>query len=265
MQENRIKAALREGRVAVGTSVAELATRGLPKMLEYAGLDWAYIDMEHSGLDMDSVANLISWFKATPITVLVRPPDTLYHFMAGLMDAGAMGIQAAHVDSAEEARMVVDAVMYPPLGKRGVGMNSAHTDYTKPKAADYMPARNAQTTIVALIESVKGLDNIDEIAAVEGLDVIEPTHNDLTLALGIPQQYEHPTYKAALRKVAEACKRHGKALKFHAGNDAEAAEMYELGCRIMAIRATTNVLQDALRSDADHLRKQVARLSGSTT
>jgi 2-keto-3-deoxy-L-rhamnonate aldolase RhmA len=263
VRENQIKKALREGRIAVGTAVGEFGVRSIAKLLEYADIDYVMLDMEHSAWCIDHVADLIAWFKATRITVLVRPPDTLYHFIAGIMDAGASGIQGAHVDTAEQAQAMVDAVMYPPLGKRGVGFNAAHTDFQKPKAAEYMAQANAEASIVATIESKLGLENIDRIAAVDGIDIIQASYSDLSVDLGVPQQYAHPTFKAALHKVADACRRHGKGFKFNPHNDESLAEAYALGCRVLQVRSTTVAFQDAVRGDVEHLRSAVRNLGGA--
>jgi 2-keto-3-deoxy-L-rhamnonate aldolase RhmA len=260
VQENRIKKAIREGGVAVGTTLMEFGTRGIAKLFEYADLDWVMIDMEHSGYTIDRVADLVAWFKATPITVIVRPPENLYHYLSGIMDCGAMGVQVPHIESAEDARKVVDAVMYPPLGHRGVGLNAAHTDFLKPKASEYMPRRNAETTVVAMIESVAGIENIEEIAAVEGVDVIQASHNDLSVALGVPNQYDHPKYYEALRQIGDACKRHGTALKVNPHTDKDIEDYYKFGYRVLGVRHATVAFQDAIKGDADHLRAEIAKL-----
>src|SRR5581483_4433274 len=103
------------------------------------------------------------------------------------------------------------------LGNRGVGLNAAHSDFKKPRAAEYMPFRNAQTTVVAMIDTQKALDNIDEIAAVEGVDVIRPVPNNGWVSVG----GKPPRFPGGLARVAEACKRHGKALMFHPTCDAD--------------------------------------------
>ena len=257
MRENALKRAIRDDRVAIGTTLGSFAERDTPKLLEYAGFDWVLLDMEHSGWSIDTVANLIAWFKATPITVIVRPPDNLPHELAGIMDAGAMGVQVAHVDTGAEAKAVVDAVMYPPLGRRGVGLHAAHTDFSRPNAPEYMEWRNAQTSIVADVESIEGLENIDEILAIEGIDVVHFGQNDLSAALGVPEQFEHPTYKAALHRVAEACRRHGKTFKCNPHDDASCGEAYKLGCRLIGAGRTSGIFQDAMKNAVDRTRKQL--------
>jgi 2-keto-3-deoxy-L-rhamnonate aldolase RhmA len=261
MHENLIKKAVRENRVAVGTTLGTFGTREMPHVLQYAALDWVMIDMEHSGYTVNSVADLIGWFKATPITVIVRPPDNLYHLLSGLMDVGAMGVMVAHIESAEDARRAVDAVMYPPLGHRGVGLNSLHANYTRPKSAEYFPVANAATSVIAMIESPKGVENVDEIAAVEGIDIVQPSHYDLSVALGVPEQFQHPKYKEAIAKVAAACKKHKKALKFNPHNDEDIAEFYALGCRVMGVQEPVVSMQEAVKANAEHLRSAIGRLA----
>ncbi len=263
MRENRIKKLVAAGEVAVGTTMLGLGSREMPLLLEYAGLDWVMIDMEHSGFGYDFVADLLLWFKATDITTIVRPPDNLYHLIATVLDAGAQGVQCAEIESADDARAIVDAVMYPPLGNRGVAFPAAGTGYIRPKRGEYaaaMQAANEQTSIVAMIESVKGLDNVDEICAVEGVDTIQPSSQDLSTSLGITGQYDHPTYRDALRKVAEACKRHGKVAKANPNTEADIQAYYELGFRVMGVRNTVVAFQDAMKGDVDRMRGTVAGL-----
>ena len=122
MKPNLFRGVAAEGRIPVGHMIWEFGTRGIAKILENAGLDFVLIDMEHTSFDMERVADLIAWFKATPIAPFVRVPQGFYHFLARVMDAGALGAMVANVESAEQAKAIVDAVKYAPLGHRGVGL-----------------------------------------------------------------------------------------------------------------------------------------------
>src|ERR1700732_2282339 len=124
MKPNRFRQIVKEGRIPIGTLVWEFGTRGLPKILEAADLDFVLIDMEHSTFDGEHIDDLLALCKATPIAALVRGPQRLYHFLARAMDAGALGVMVANVETAEEAREIVDAVKYAPAGHRGVGLGS---------------------------------------------------------------------------------------------------------------------------------------------
>src|SRR5213592_2416284 len=155
MKQNRFQRVLREGGVPAGHMIMEFGTRGIAKILEAAGVDFVLIDMEHTGFDAERIADLVAWFKATDIAPFVRVPQGLYHFIARTMDAGALGVMVANVETGEQARSIVDAVKYAPLGKRGLGLGTAHNDYTAPPAAAYFAESNENTTVICLIESAK--------------------------------------------------------------------------------------------------------------
>jgi len=100
MKPNRILQLLAEGKTPIGHMIIEFGTRGIAKIAEAAGLDFVLIDMEHSGLDFGKVADLLAWFKATPVAPIVRVPAIEYHFIARVMDAGALGVMAPNVRTA---------------------------------------------------------------------------------------------------------------------------------------------------------------------
>jgi len=122
VKRNRLQEAVKAGRVPVGHMIWEFSTRGIAKLVESADLDFVLIDMEHSEFDLDKVADLIAWFKATNIAPFVRVPGCHYHFMARVMDGGALGVMIPNLETPEQARTAVNSVKYAPMGKRGVGL-----------------------------------------------------------------------------------------------------------------------------------------------
>ena len=121
MKANRIRRVIDSGGVAIGMQIMEFGTRGIAKILETTDIDYVIIDMEHSGFGMDRVADIIAWFKSTDIATIVRVPENLYHYLAGALDAGASGVQVASIETAEQARAVIQSVKYAPMGNRGLG------------------------------------------------------------------------------------------------------------------------------------------------
>src|SRR6266849_3491413 len=194
MKPNRFRQVVKEGRIPLGTMVWEFGTRGMAKILESADLDFVLIDMEHSTFDGERVADLLAWLKATPIAPFVRVPQRLYHFLARAMDAGALGVMVANVETPEQAREIVDAVKYAPLGHRGVGLGSAHTDFIMPDPAAYFREANQNTTVIAMIESPRGVANADAIAATRGVDVLWVVHVDVRQAMWSPVQFHHADF-----------------------------------------------------------------------
>src|SRR5690348_11051575 len=129
MKENSIRRAVRERRAALGTGLKEFASRGVPWIIEAAGFDYCAIDHEHGAFDMQTIANLASWFQATSVSPIVRLHKSFAHLIPGILDQGIMGIQVSEVDTAEEARALVRLAKYPPLGNRGISGQGPHTGY----------------------------------------------------------------------------------------------------------------------------------------
>lgn len=254
MKANRFQQVVREGRVPVGHMIMEFGTRGMAKILEAAGIDFVLLDMEHTGFDADDIADQIAWLKATSIAPFVRVPQRLYHFLARTMDAGALGVMVANVETAEEAREVVNAVKFKPMGNRGLGLGTAHNDYVPPNPVDYFAHSNSNTTVICQIESTTGLENLEAIAGTAGVDVLWVGHFDLTQSMGIPAQFDHPDFLAAMKSVVEVASRHGKLAGIQPGNSAQARAWMEIGFNVISWSSDFAVYRDALRTAVENLR-----------
>lgn len=259
MKANLLRQRLAEGRVAVGHMIMEFGTRGIAKIVEAAGVDFVLLDMEHSGMDFERVADLIAWFKATPVTPLVRVPQHFYHFVARVLDAGALGIMAPNVETADAARSIVNFVKYAPEGGRGVGLGTAHNDYVPPRPADYLRAANANTTVICQIESARGLENLEAIAATPGVDVLWVGHFDLTQSMGIVGQFQHPQFLEAVARVPEVARRFGKAAGIQPGSCEQAAEWMKLGYNVISFASDIAVYRSALALAVTAVRDMEAR------
>jgi 2-keto-3-deoxy-L-rhamnonate aldolase RhmA len=202
MKENSIRRAVREGRAALGTGLEEFASRGVPWIIEQAGFDYCAIDHEHGAFDMETIADLASWFQAT----------------------------------AEEARAIVRLAKYPPIGSRGISGQGPHTGYKSygaRHASEYAPWANENIILFPSIESLEGLENVEQIAAVDGIDMIAYGHSDLSAQLGVHLDLEHPKFKAAVRRIVAACNAHGKLARGSAETEAQIEEYWRLGCRVL--------------------------------
>jgi 2-dehydro-3-deoxyglucarate aldolase/4-hydroxy-2-oxoheptanedioate aldolase len=233
----------------------EFSSRGMAKILEYGGADFVLLDMEHSGIELERVADQIAWFKATAIAPFVRVPQRLYHFLARVMDAGALGVMVANVESGAEAREIVNAVKYAPGGGRGLGLGHAHNEYAPPDPVAYMEEANRNTTIICQIESAKGLANIEEIAATPGVDCLWVGHFDLTQSMGIVAQFQHPRFLEALRIVVDTARRHQKLAGIQPGNAAQAEQWMKTGFNIISWGADAGVYREALKSGIETVRR----------
>jgi len=265
MKENRFQRILRQGGMPLGHMIMEFGTRGIAKILEAAGLDYVIVDMEHTGFDPERIADLMAWFKATDIAPFVRVPQGLYHFLARTMDSGALGVMVGNVETGEQAKAIVDAVKYAPLGKRGVGLGTAHNDYVAPDPAAYFDFANRNTTVICQIESVTGLANLDAIAATNGVDILWVGHFDLSQSMGICGQFDHPEFRQALQKVVAAAGRHGKLAALQPGNVEQAESWFELGFQVLSWKTDIALYRGALERELASLRKLAEKANSRST
>jgi 2-dehydro-3-deoxyglucarate aldolase/4-hydroxy-2-oxoheptanedioate aldolase len=255
MRANAVKEKLRRGEVAVGTMVFEFASPGLPAILATTGADFAIYDMEHNGLSLETLRALMSWSRGVGPTPLTRVPAIDPQFIAHALDVGALGVMVPNVETVEQARTIVDAMKYPPVGHRGAAFGFGHDDFER--AADvgaHVAALNERSLLIAQIESQRGLDNVDEIAAVEGIDVLWVGHFDLTLSMGIPGQFQDRRYLDAMARVAAACQRRGLVGGFNVDNLEGGRHWIGQGFRMIAFSADFRLMAGALRAGVDGLR-----------
>jgi 2-dehydro-3-deoxyglucarate aldolase/4-hydroxy-2-oxoheptanedioate aldolase len=256
MKPNRFREVAAAGGIPVGHMIMEFSTRGVSKILEAAGLDFAVVDMEHTGFDADRIADQMAWFKATPVAPFVRVPQGLYHFLARTMDAGALGVMVGNVETPEQAAAIVAAVKYAPMGHRGLGLGTAHNDYVPPDPVAYFKYANENTTVICQIESPVGLGNLEAIAATPGVDVLWVGHFDLTQSMGIPAQFQHPDFLDALKHVVATAARYGKRAGIQPGNLAQAEQWLGLGFNVISWGADIGVYREALASGVRALRQR---------
>ncbi|MGH8617671.1 MAG: HpcH/HpaI aldolase family protein [Burkholderiales bacterium] len=207
---NPVKELLKAGKVALGMNVRIVKTGDIARIAKTTGHDFIFIDLQHSLFSIESVGHIAQVALSIGIAPLVRvrsvdDPDT-----STLLDNGVMGIVFPDVNTAAEAKRAVSRAKYPPIGKRSVGAGYPILDYRPTNTAEVVPALQANTLVVCMIETQEGLDNVEAIAAVEGVDVIHVGSNDLLTAMGKPGTFGSAEHVAALEKVIAAAKKHGK-------------------------------------------------------
>ena len=247
MRANRVKQTLQAGGVSIGTFVFEFNTSGIGRLAADAGAEFAFFDMEHTGWSVETIRTLIATTLVTDLVPLVRVPATEYHFIARVLDVGAMGIMAPMVESAAQAATLVASAKYPPVGRRGAAFGVAHDGYSRGDIVEKMTSANREVLLIALIETAAGVRNVNEIAAIDGIDVLWLGHYDLTNSLGIPGQFDHPLFKEAVGEIVAAGRRHGKALGFMASDVEQGRAYLDQGFRMIAYGGDLWLYQTALR------------------
>ncbi|WP_213290839.1 aldolase/citrate lyase family protein [Bradyrhizobium sp. sGM-13] len=247
MRPNPLKPRLAAGGCAFGTMTFEFFTPGYPTICREAGAEFILYDMEHSGVGFETMKAQFAFCRGLDLVPLVRVPSDHYHYIARALDIGAMGIMVPMVETPEQAKAVVVCTRYPPAGRRGAAFNvAAHDDYSSGRETDKIAQANARTMVIALVETAKGIANVDAIAAVDGVDVVWLGHYDLTNFIGIPGEFDNPKFHAAVDGLVEACKKHGKTPGFLAGNEQWARNFRARGFRMIAYGVDTLLMQNAL-------------------
>jgi 4-hydroxy-2-oxoheptanedioate aldolase len=254
MKENICKRIMAEDRVAVGHMIMEFNTRGMGRMVGVAGLDFVIIDMEHASFSTGEVADLIAWIHAGEVAPFVRVPQIEYHLIARVLDAGALGVMVPNVKTGAEARLIVDAVKYAPLGKRGAGIGGALTSFRTETPAEFIDYSNRNTTIICQIESVEGLENLDEIASTPGVDILWVGHTDLSLSMGIPGQFQDQRFLDALAQVAATAQKHGCKAGIQPGNAEQARQWMDIGYNVISYSSDYAIYLRALTEGARLIR-----------
>jgi 4-hydroxy-2-oxoheptanedioate aldolase len=233
MRENRVKRILREGGMALGTYVGGIADPQIVEIIGHAGFDAAFIDLEHTSFDLRDVQLMVMAAERMGIAPIVRTPGFDPAFILRLLDMGVQGLQIPHVNDAKAARAAVAAVRYAPLGERGMAGGTRASDYGKVPPVEHMAQSNREITLAVMIEELSALEEIDEIAGTEGIDLVVVGPSDMSRALGVAGQSNHPKLLQTIDRVAAAVRNSGVtrlALPMnHPTFPRDAAQLRELG------------------------------------
>ena len=238
-----------------GHFVVEFATPGIGHILKSAGCDFVLFDLEHSGFGFETVKSAIRYFEAADLPAIVRVPSREYHHIARAMDMGAEGMMLPMVGNPDEVRQILDAIKYHPAGRRGVALQIAHDRYRPGPVADKFAAANNRSTFFCQIETAEGVENADALAAIDGVDCLWVGHFDLSVSLGVPGDFGHPTFTDAIDKVVAATKKHNKALGRLVPTVEQGVELFAQGFDFICYSGDVWVLHNALAEAIGRLRE----------
>ncbi|MFO0896629.1 MAG: aldolase/citrate lyase family protein [Pirellulales bacterium] len=259
MRDNFVKQTLAAGGVSMGVMCLEFATTGIGRISAEAGAEFAVFDMEHTGWSLETIKMLVATSRSARLVPIVRPPVTDYHHLAHLMDVGAMGLVVPLVANAAQIRFAIECASYPPRGRRGCAFAMSHDDYQGGDLSEKMRHANDNLLVIAQIETAEGLENVDEIAAVDGVDGLWIGQFDLTTSLGIPGQFDHPKFLDATQRVLAACHKHQKAATLAVMSPDDLAAGPASGFRLLVYAADLWIYQTAVRRCMRQIRDTLAK------
>lgn len=233
IQENRTKRKLKAGQPAYGV----LSTSDDPQLAELfglAGFDFYMLDAEHGLMDAAQVVNVIRACERVNTTPLIRIGSKDPKVVLQYLDAGMMGVMMPGLESVGEIRMLVDAVKYPPMGKRGMGIGRAARYVAVGKeTVDYIQFSNEQTMVIPQFEDVALIDNFEEMISQPGVDAVVIGPRDLSLTMGFPDGPSHLEVQEMIDRVIAICKKRDLIAGITAGSRADSAQQVARGATMI--------------------------------
>jgi len=252
--DNPLKQQIAAGTPVWGTMLEEMTSPGAPQLLKNAGFDWFVIDCEHSWPGLERCAWLIRVARAIDFPIFFRISRTVGQMLSRLLDIGATGLIVPHIETAVQAQEVVDWAKYPPVGKRGRAGGVGLEDYERWPLPEALERHDAYTMVAVQIESKLGVDNCNEIFAVEGVEACFVGPADLSLSLGLPGQREHPDVVAAIHTVFAAAQANGVAPGIHMGDADQLRYWMAQGGLFMAYSSDISMITQASTQALAQLR-----------
>ena len=232
---------------------ASLCSNITTEILGYAGFDWLLLDGEHAPNDYQSFIAQLQALKDSPSAPMVRPQWLDSVVIKRLLDIGFYNFLIPFIESAEQAQRAVQATRYPPDGFRGVGIahRSNHYGYD----TDYFKHINENICVTVQIESKAGVEAAADIAAIDGVDALFIGPSDLSAGYGVMLQPNLPVVQAAIQKIVDGAKKHGKACGILAPQEADARRYLEMGMTFVAVGGDTGLLRNASRELAQRFKQ----------
>lgn len=252
--KNNLRSKLGEGKPVIGSFV-KITDPAVVEIMGRAGMDFAIIDMEHGPYNIQTAQNSIRAAEVVGISPIIRvgkndPVDILR-----ALDIGAEGVEVPQIGDAEDAKLMASASRYHPMGDRGVCRYVRAAGYSSIERHKYFETANQRTVTIAHLEGVKAIRNLDEIMAVEGLDILFIGPYDLSQSVGVPGDVTHPLVLKQMEEVIAKAKKAHKILGTFADDIAAAKRWMDAGVMYIAISVDVGIFYNACRNIVEGLSK----------
>jgi 2-keto-3-deoxy-L-rhamnonate aldolase RhmA len=232
---NALKQKLRQGQIVVGVTIAELLRPSVIKIYANAGADFLYLETEHTLFDPTAFADGVLCARDSNLPVVAKTPYLDRGATVKMLDAGVLGLQLPMTERAEQIRTLHQWLKYPPVGIRAICCGYASSGYTAVDMETFIREQNEDTLLIAHVETRQGVEAIDEILGTGVVDVVFVGQDDLSVTVGRPGDHHDPRHVAALRRVAEAARRHGVVFGLFAPGVESAKRWIDEGARFFEV------------------------------
>ena len=254
---------MRKDEVALGLVVRLARSGEIASIASASGHDFIFVDTQHALFSLETIGHIAQAAIGSGVATIVRVPRHDDPDIAKLLDAGVSGIVVADVVNAEQARRVVETCRFPPLGKRSVQSTYSVTRYRPHPIADLLRAIERSTLVACMIETMEGVRNLDEIAAVDGVDLIHLGSTDLLADMGKPGAFDDPELLSIMHRLISVCRENGKFAGLGGDRNLERlASFFEKGLRFHTTQTDITYLIEAASQRTKALRHQ--RAAGGT-
>lgn len=254
---NKVKEMMKNHQKPLGTFLV-LASQSHVECLEGVGLDYVIIDTEHGPYDTENMINLIRGAESANLTPFVRVANADHKEIQRCLDQGAKGLIIPMLNTIEDFKKVINLSKYTPIGNRGfAGVRSNHYGYDESIKADitsFMKTCNDEILVLPQCETIHALEIIEDVLKLDGIDGIFVGPFDLSISLGIPVQFDHPKFKAAMNRILSACKETGKFALIYAGVPKRAKEAFEQGFDSVAYNIDASIFIEGYKSKISEIK-----------
>jgi 2-keto-3-deoxy-L-rhamnonate aldolase RhmA len=209
MRLNLTREKLSKGATVYGCGLQVFRSAEIARTFAAAGFDYVFIDMEHGTFNLETAHDMIKAALDTGITPIVRVGELAYSLVSRLLDGGAQGIILPRVEDPRILEEALSWMRFPPVGKRGYGVNQTMVDYEAHTFPEIIEHQNLNTLAVVQFETVTAMQRADELLSVPGMNVAMIGPADLSISLGIPGQFDHPLLISTVEKLIAQCNTHG--------------------------------------------------------
>jgi 4-hydroxy-2-oxoheptanedioate aldolase len=244
---NAMRRKLDAGKAVFGTFF-KFESPNLIELIGRAGFDFVIVDAEHASFTHAGIENMVRAAELVGMSTMVRTPDAGETHILHALDSGASGVQVPALRTAEDVRQVIRRAKYYPVGERGWARACRAADYGFPTAAGYVDYANRYSTICVHVENGDMVEAIDEICAIQHLDVLFVGAGDLSQSLGHPGETDHPDVLAAVDRTIEAALAHGKHVGAVASSAKELERFVARGLRYIAWQSDMTMYKNALKA-----------------